>query len=131
MNLRKRIKTFLLIALLLTGGIIYIGYKEMYKPHSSILDSVSIFEGTTADFQNQISQSPIKYQGQIITLTGSITDFSSTDFVIDETVYCQIDSSISISNLNLTDQITLKGKFIGYDDLLEEVKLNNCIIIKY
>ena len=31
-------------------------------------------------------------------------------------------------NVKKGDKVTVKGRFIGYDDLLEEYKMDNCVI---
>ena len=38
--------------------------------------------------------------------------------------------NLNFNYLNVGDVIVIKGGYLGYDDLLEEYKLINCIILK-
>jgi len=37
---------------------------------------------------------------------------------------------LNFENINVGDIIVIKGGYLGYDDLFEEYKLINCIILK-
>lgn len=129
MNLKRKAKIYIAITLLIISGILYFGYKEIYKPHPSIHELASAFDGLSADFQEEVMNSSAQYQGQVVTLSGVITDLTAVDVTLNGNTFCQIDSSLTVEHLSVDGIVKLKGRFIGYDDLLEEVKLNNCIII--
>jgi hypothetical protein len=41
-----------------------------------------------------------------------------------------MDETTSLSGLKVGQEIEIKGRMIGYDDLLEEIKLDKTVIIK-
>jgi hypothetical protein len=47
---------------------------------------------------------------------------------INNKIYCQFESLNN--DLKVNDSVAIKGRCIGFDDLLEEIKLDQCSIIK-
>jgi len=49
--------------------------------------------------------------------------------MLNDYIYCVKDSTQKIS-IEPNENVVVKGRYIGFDDLLEEIKLDHCIIIK-
>jgi len=86
--------------------------------YSVVLDIVSV-----------LSDSPEKWQNKIVELTGTISQIDQNGFMLNESIYCVKDKT-SKSSLIENNSYTIKGRIIGYDDLMEELKLDKVIILK-
>lgn len=119
------------ILILLCIVVVIIGYRYVYQDHRDIATETSIYKLTASDISNEFAINPMssenKYLNKTIEVSGSISDENPQSITIEDKVFCQFSSEIQTS-LN-TDQVKIKGRFIGYDDLLEQVKLDQCIII--
>ena len=104
----------------------------MYPDHRSIseesvsykLDPESLFNEFIEDSQ----QAELKYLDQTIVVSGVITSINAKNITISNKIYCQFETLNS--NFKVNKSIAVKGRCIGFDDLLEEIKLDQCSIIK-
>ncbi|MEN3324354.1 hypothetical protein VP395_11500 [Mariniflexile soesokkakense] len=121
-------KWFILILLCIVA---IIGYRYIYQDHRDIATETSMYKLTASNISNEFAINPIssenKYLNKTIEVSGSISDKNPKNITIESKVFCQFSSEIQ-TDLS-TDQIKIKGRFIGYDDLLEQVKLDQCTII--
>ncbi len=130
MSLSKRSK--ILIGLILIIAIVaYAGYSYAYAPHTEINDMEVTFTGTSKDFLEKIKENPESWtQGEkVIELTGTITATDEKGISLNESIYFQLAEGTSTAELKEGNTIHVKGRIIGYDDLLEELKLDKAIII--
>ncbi len=129
MNLSKGSQIVLSI-LFIIGLAAVIGYRMMYKPHTKTMDQQVAFTGTAQGFQKQVIHHQQKWQNAFIVLKGKVTGLDQQGLSLNQTIYCQLEDSLNISQVKVNASVAIKGRFIGYDDLLEEIKLDQCIIIK-
>ena len=121
--------------LLIILGVIVVfaiaGYKYVYKDHRDVSTEEASFKMTLADlkadFEKNDSIANTKYLDKAIAIYGEVT---SLDLVTNEII---VDSNLSATvkgklNVKKGDKVTVKGRFIGYDDLLEEYKMDGCVI---
>lgn len=126
---RRGIIGLLLIGIVASG---FIGYKIMYKPHAIIEDIKADFTGDANELSAQIKTNPEQWNNNIVILTGMVTSKEEKGVVLNGEVYCQYKEGVNANeSLIKTSEITIKGRVIGYDDLLEEIKLDQTIIIKH
>lgn len=78
----------------------------------------------TQEFATNIEVSNKKYLEKAIAIKGIVTKITGKEIIIDNTIVCnlkELDATIQ------KDQaITLKGRVVGYDDLMGELKLDQC-----
>lgn len=131
MSLSKKSKFLIGLVLIITISA-YIGYQYAYAPHTPITDMEVAFEGNANDFLQKIKEQPESWtQGEkVIKLTGVITATDEKGISINESIYFQLAEGTSTSDLLETQKIQIMGRIIGYDDLLEELKLDKAIIVK-
>ena len=126
--MRKRIVILVIFIIVLI-----IGYSYINQSHRDIENEVAEFEIKTTDlassFTNNTIQAETKYLNTTIEVTGIITEVTTNSITLDEKVFCQFTDSIE-SKLEKNSQIKIKGRVIGYDDLLEQVKLDQSTISK-
>mgnify|MGYP005994340593 CR=1 FL=1 len=129
MSLSKRNKWILaLLAIVIIGA--FGVYKYTYKPHKTTEDLKADFIGNSSDFLTKISTDTDAWLNKTVELSGEITSKDDKGITLSNSIYCQFREDVNFDLLFKGQQITLKGQVIGYDDLLEELKLNQCIIQK-
>jgi len=80
-----------------------------------------------AEFVSNTEGSNKKYLEKAVAITGVITEKSDKDVTIDNSIICSLKNPNS--TIKKDNQITLKGRVVGYDDLMGELKLDQCFII--
>ncbi len=80
------------------------------------------------EFASNITTATKKYSDKAISISGKVTAVSDSVVTIDHTIICNFKSpDTSIKNDQL---ISVKGRLVGFDDLMGELKLDQCSIIK-
>ncbi|WP_299225231.1 hypothetical protein [uncultured Psychroserpens sp.] len=125
--MRKRI--IVLLVLLLT---VIVGYNYIYQDHRDIKNEVAEYSISSNEialmFFENATRSEQKLLNKTIEVSGAISEINVGEVTIDDKIFCQL----SNKTLTLTkgdEHIKIKGRVIGYDDLLEQVKLDQCIIL--
>jgi len=80
------------------------------------------------EFLNYPDESEKKYLNKTIELYGLITQIGTHDITIDNVLFCQFNELV-LQNLKINDSLSVKGRCIGYDSLLEQVKLDQCTVV--
>lgn len=128
MNLRPKSKFITLIAIILLITA-FSTYKYIYKSHQTIEDRQIDFKGDANFFLSKIANDNTNnWLNKTIEIRGKITSLDSKGILLNNNIYCQFERSSEIQSLQENQDINLKGIVIGYDDLLEELKLNQCVI---
>lgn len=128
--MKKKIIIFLIIVSVLA----FFGYKYLYQSHRDISSETASFsikvEQLKKDFSSNDSIANAKYLDKTIVIYGEVTnvDLENKQLIIDSSLNAKITSDISA--IKGKDKITLKGRFIGYNDLLEEFEMDQCTIEK-
>lgn len=108
------------------------GYNYLYQDHRDIKTEAPEFVITSEDISKEFINDPIaaekKYLNKTIEVQGHITELNTNDLTINSTVFCVFDTPIT-EELSLNKMVMVKGRFIGYDDLLEQIKIDQTNII--
>lgn len=127
MSLSRKNKIFLWLFLGLIV-IVYSLYRYAYQPHTTIENFKTEFIGTANDFLVKVQENDSIWQNKAVVLSGKITAADSRGITLNSYIYCQFRDTIALVSLQNNQTIRIKGRVIGYDDLLEELKLDQCII---
>ena len=125
MSLLKKNKLLIGIAII-TLGVLAV-YKYTYKAHTTVAEEKVAFTGQTADFLTIIKEQPAAWTSKVILLEGVVTANDTQGFVLNEQVFCQFKKEELVTTTK-ESTVKVKGRVIGYDDLLDELKLEECII---
>jgi hypothetical protein len=126
-------KKFKIVAILLVVLIIglfsynYVmtsGGRDLEKETSEFCVSATAIFG---DFSANAEMATKKYLNKAVEITGKVTNITENVITLDGKVSCQLQVS---EQVNLDSQVKIKGRVTGYDDLLEELKLDQCLIVK-
>ena len=124
-----RKKLIILIIIVSIGVIIY---NYIYKDHRNIENENAEFIVTAIELSNEFlvapSDSENKYLNKTIEVSGNISEINDNNLVLNEKIFCLLQNSI---NATVGKSIKIKGRCIGYDNLLEEIKLDQCTILNY
>lgn len=122
-------KLILLIVVIIISACLYL---YIFQNHRNIANETSSYETNAINLINEFfinpTDSETKYLNKTIEVTGNVTDIDLKNITIDKIVFCQFHENIE--TLTKSSQLIIKGRFIGYDDLLNQIKLDQCIIIK-
>ena len=126
-------KNFKILAILLVVLIIgffsynYImtgGGRDLEKEKSEFsVTAVNVFEEFSANSETATT----KYLNKAVEISGKVTSVNENVIILDEKVSCLLQLSEKVA---LNSQVKIKGRVTGYDDLLEELKLDQCLIVK-
>lgn len=132
MSLSKKNKIILTVLLvLIVAGIG--GYFYIYQSHKSLDDMEVVYTGSAQEFQSKMEASAdawSKEGDKVIELTGIITAKDVKGISVDDNFYFQLEEGTKTDGLAEDQKIRIKGRIIGYDDLLGELKLDKAIILK-
>lgn len=125
-------KITFLIGLIVIVALGYFGYNYIMTGGArDIQTEKSEFTKTATDifteFSNNSEVATKKYLNKTVQVSGKVTTIGEDVITLDEKVSCQLQVSKSVA---VGSQIIIKGRVTGYDDLLEELKLDLCLIVK-
>ena len=122
----------MVILLLLVSGGSYFYYGVLFKTSRNIESEQPIFnisaENLIEDYNANQKKADSKYLNKTIAIEGMVSSETDSTLVLHNTVFCILSQP---QKTKLTKKnIVIKGKCIGYDELFEEIKLDQCTIIK-
>lgn len=128
-------KKKILIGILISVVIALVFYGYIYQSHRDISTEAATYSISIPELEKEFiandSLALVKYQDQTIELTAQITavDIENKAIILDNKVFATFEESLP-ENIISGKTATIKGRFLGYDDLLEEFKLDQSSIIR-
>ncbi len=117
------------IALLIGIGVYFYAYQSHRDIATEKADAVITVSQLLEQFKQNDSLANATYLDKNLELKGKVTqvDLTTNTIMIDAklTALLSLDNKIQVKE---NDIITVKGRFLGYDDLLEELKLDQATI---
>ncbi len=131
---KKYLKIVVLIVFLslLTSSVVYF---YVYREHRNISSEKPDYELNAMqlikDFDNDVLKANQKYVDKTIVTYGIITglDLNYKMLVVDEKIGVAFAKPINQS-LEVGDTLKFKGRFVGFDELFNELKIDQAVIIK-
>jgi hypothetical protein len=130
----KRKKTAIVIAglLLAVSAGIYLYYGVVFKEARNIESEMPDFSIAATeliyDYNSNPEKADLLYLNKTIEITGKVTKETDSVVILENNVFCLFTQKIKGRLIN--SKVTVKGKCIGYDELFQEVKLDQCTINK-
>lgn len=129
--MRKKIILGVLFVIL---AISFAAYKIIYKEHRDIAMEKAEFtlsaDALQKEFTANDSLANVKYADKTILVSGKATAFdaASNTLTVDEVLSATLkDKTVPVA---AQTPVTIKGRFVGYDDLLGELKMDQVTLIK-
>ena len=126
--MNKRTKIFITIALIAVlaaaGTFYYVMHGGARDLKTEDTDFAVTTEQIIAEFTKNTDAANKKYLEKAVAVKGKVTKVEGLQVVLDNTVSCEFKEADS--TLKVGESITIKGRVVGYDDLMEELKLDQC-----
>ena len=128
----KKVFKNISISIFVIVVVVLVGYQFVLKSGSRDLQSETTFSALSskeiiAQFATNADTASKKYTEKAVEITGTVTDVSKNQIIVDSSVVCEC---LQISTVKIGETIIIKGRFVGYDDLMNELKLDQCQSIK-
>ena len=132
MNRKLKFRLGLGVALVLLSAIVVL-YFYVYQSHRDIDAEKVAFETSVSElsqrFINNPDSSTVTYADQTISIYGNVTalDLKQNTITLDNKLIATT-SKEEINRAKTGELVKLKGRFIGYDELFNELRMDQCII---
>ena len=111
-----------IILILLGLAVVIIGfYYYAYKDHRDIAIEGAVYNDTAVALKDSIVQNNEAFLNQTVAVSGVVTFIDDHSITLDDALVAQFENRPAVQ---LNQQLTLKGRCIGYDDLFEVVVLD-------
>jgi hypothetical protein len=125
-------KKYLILGLIvLVCGGFYFYTNVLYKDARNIQTEKSSFTLSSKkmldEYKTDIAAADSKYLNKTIEIEGKVTDISDSSIVLDSVIFCSFDKK---DNATLNKKIKVKGRCIGFDEMFNEVKFDQCTILE-
>jgi hypothetical protein len=111
--------------------VLFLSYNYLYHEHRDISNEKAVFSITGTkilqDFSVDESKANFKYLDKKVAVKGKITSIDALNktIIIDEKVFVLLKKTAEVKQ---NEVITIQGRVIGYDSLLEEIKIDQAEI---
>ncbi len=102
-----------------------------FKPHRDIQGEKAKYELSStalskayADGQDGANE---VYLDQVVQVSGKVEEVDETHIKLEGGIFCN--GQYSSASIKAGDQVTVKGRVVGYDELFGEVRIDNAQII--
>lgn len=135
MKFIKSKKNIFFLGVALTVIVVVISYNYIYKSHRSIATETPLFVLKGSEWILEFSKNNVgattKYLDKTIQVSGTVTSIEaqSNALAIDVGVYCYFDE-IDLNDGWLRKKVVIQGRCIGFDELLGEIKMDQCTFVK-
>ncbi|MBT5858510.1 MAG: hypothetical protein HOA52_02670 [Flavobacteriales bacterium] len=122
-------KNFIIFILFMIAGIT--SFLFVSQPATDYFNKESeIYFDSTDDFK-KINK---EYVSKIVTIKGQVTNVNSVSpflsVTLDGSFLFSFDMSKTNSQFIIQDQIVIKARFVGYDDLFDEYSFTDCKVVE-
>ena len=117
----KRIFSGIVLILMAIGFYYYV-----YKDHRDIHAEGAVYNDTAVALMDSIVQNNEAFLNQTVAVSGVVTFIDDNSITLDDALVAQFETG---HTAQLNQQLTLKGRCIGYDDLFEVAVLDQSTIM--
>lgn len=129
---RKKIAFIITGLLIIVSAGIYFYYGFLFKEARNIQSEMPDYTISATKLLEDYNADPKKadqlYLNKTIEITGIVTKETDSVLILENTVFCLFSQKVKSALIN--NKVTVKGKCIGYDELFQEVKIDQCTINK-
>jgi len=122
---KKILAIILLILIFITGIFYFFTYQKKHKDWIYIKPQISLSaQELLQNFQNGEQNDLIN---KVVQISGTVTALDDSLYILDKAVVCKPAVNIE-SDITEKEFVTVKGRCVGYDDLLMEVRLDHVVV---
>ena len=123
----KKIIIILLILIFLIGVFYYFNHLKAHTDWINIKPQISL--SAIELLKNYQNGNEKGLTNMVIQVSGTVTGLDDSLYILDKAVVCKPAVRIE-SNITKKEFVNIKGRCLGYDDLLMEVRLDHVVFIK-
>ena len=129
--MKKIIIIILVVFLVVATGLYFYAYKGHRDIASEKADYTLTLSQLQNDFKSNDSLFNAKYADKTIEIYGKITaiDLPNHAIMLDEKISVTFEDSV-MADFKILDVKYIKGRYVGFDDLLEEFKFDQAIVVQ-
>ena len=129
MNLLKKNKVVFIASamMVLTVGAVYV-YQYISMSPKDVVEITPEYVGDATEFNFLVTDNLSYWTGKVVQIDGKVTELTEYGVVINGTIFCQFENGDDLQSIVENQQINIKGKLVGFDEILMEIKLNQCIL---
>ena len=131
-NKIQLIKKYLPLVFIVLLIIVYAVWNKPHKNYSNTKPNITIDSSNFInEFKTNSTLATEKYLNQVILVNGNVTDRLTKSVVLNNGIVCTLDSSSlkALGLIQINGEVSIKGRFVGFDDLFEEIRLDHCFIM--
>lgn len=129
MNSSKKNKAlYVIVGAILLTAIVLGGSRYLFSAPTKAADTAPEFIGQAQEFSYLVTDDLSFWVNKVVQLTGQVSEVTEDGVLINGTIYCQFDNPAILKTIAKNQSLTIKGKMVGFDELLMEIKLSQCII---
>lgn len=124
----KIIASLIVVLVLLASG--YMVYQNLDIAKENTLNNLTGIQSSDAvvkEFIKDKQSSSAKYIHKKINIKGKVKVISEGYVVLENNVICHMENDTKA--LLTGDEVVIKGEVDSYDDLMEEIKLEHCLVV--
>jgi len=131
MSLLKKNK-FIVISLFITmlGVGMWSTYHYVFGAPTKASEIAPYFTGEAKEFKYLFTEDIKYWNNKVVQIKGNVDEINEYGILLNENIFCQFEKNIDVPENSINQDLVIKGKVVGFDELLMEIKLNQCIIIK-
>ena len=129
MNLLKKNKVVFIASamMVLTVGAVYV-YQYISMSPKDVVEITPEYVGDATEFNFLVTDNLSYWTGKVVQITGKVTELTEYGIVMNGTIFCQFENGDDLQSIVENQHINIKGKLVGFDEILMEIKLNQCIL---
>jgi hypothetical protein len=129
MNLLKNNKVVFMASamMVLTVGAVYV-YQYISMSPKDVVEITPEYVGDATEFNFLVTDNLSYWTGKVVQIDGKVTELTEYGVVMNGTIFCQFENGDDLQSIVENQQINIKGKLVGFDEILMEIKLNQCIL---
>lgn len=129
--MNKKLKYFIIFTIALIF-VFFILYQYVMKSGGRNLQSENaeyVIKSTQLinEFSENADLASKKYTEKAIQINGLVTNIAKNQLILDGSIICQCALRPTVK---IGQKIIVKGRFVGFDDLMSELKLDQCYLIQ-
>lgn len=127
--MKKKVLIILIVLALAAFGV----YQYAYKAHRDIASEEATYTATVKEvyeaFVANDSLANAKYLDKTIAIRGKVTNIDDVNqmYTLDEKLSVRFSAKLP-KKIRLQDSVHVKGRLVGFDDLLEEIQMDQCTV---
>ncbi|MGL2966779.1 OB-fold protein [Flavobacterium sp. XGLA_31] len=126
--MKKFVKILAVVIVIGAVGFFSARYYAYHGGKRDIQSETAAFNITSknivAEFTADADKSNKKYLEKPVAVSGTITSVNGKEIILDNSVNCNF--TTADASVKTGQDVTVKGRVVGYDDLLGELKLDQC-----